>query len=132
MNAKYISQSLGTKPWVKSLAIVDVHGGEIVYAWGGNGYAKEHAKSMADPGNKLVKKTGAWSTGAFYVPGDSNAPDKLYVAFARSVGPYTFIVEGQLTDDVDICVKRRGARKLAHAARHDMKMQGLLSEIWSC
>ncbi len=132
MDVRYIDQSLKTKPWVKSLAIVDQQKESVVYACGDSGYAAEHVRYLIDPGNKLVKKTGAWSTGVFCMPSDPNIPDKLYVAFARSVGPYTFIVEGQLADDADMSVKRRGARKLAHAAKHDLKIQGLLNDIWSC
>ncbi|MBI4177708.1 MAG: hypothetical protein HY516_05090 [Candidatus Aenigmarchaeota archaeon] len=123
MDTKYIDQSLGTKPWVKALAIIDPQTAQPVYAWGDTCNAAHYAESLMDKSNKSAGRTGAWHTGAFL------DDDTLDIALAREVGGYTVLVE-TTSGQEDFPAVKRGAKKLAHAARHALKSAGMLGPLY--
>ncbi len=126
MDVKYISQSLGTKPWVKAFAIIDPSTNGAVYATGSNDvYTAEHAKCLMDPSNKLVGRAGKWSTGVFWDDGK----DRLDIALARDVGGYTVIVEAEI-GDMDSKEGKKGAKSLANAAKHALKTAGMYHALY--
>lgn len=129
MNVTYVEQSLKAKPWVKAFVIIDPLTNGIVYAASSDaGYTTKHAECLMDPSNKLVSRDGKWSTGAFW---NDNAQD-LDIAFARNVGGYTVVVETG-TCDVDFATKKRGAKSLANAAKHALKLAGMYRGLYeSC
>lgn len=125
MYVKHIEQSLAAKPWVRTFAIIDPQADKPVYAWGNAGNAAYHADCLMDPSNNLVNKTGAWSAGAFR---DDDNPG-LNLAFARDVGGYAVLVEADI-EQINFATMKRGAKSLAHAAKHALKSAGLYHALY--
>ncbi|MBI3412814.1 MAG: hypothetical protein HY051_01905 [Candidatus Aenigmarchaeota archaeon] len=123
---KYIDQSLKTKPWVKTFAIIDPQDQRAVYSWGRNtGNALYHAECLMDPSNKWTNKTGAWHIGVF----SDDEKSELNMAFARNVGGYTVLVEADIQDG-DFEMMKKGAKSLAHAAKRALKSSGLYHALY--